>query len=201
MSLTEALLWYGLAWIGFGAGHSLLSGETLKKPFGAWYRVAFNTIAILHILAVYALGRWLFEAAPALDWPRGSGMLLWALHMTGWGLMVYALTGYDLGRLGGLSQVAAARRGENAPDDEPLRRDSLHRYVRHPLYAAGFLILWGGVHDWMHLATAFWGSAYLIIGSGFEERRLLRLYGEPYAAYRRRVPAFLPWKGRAWSTE
>jgi len=59
----------------------------------------------------------------------------------------------------------------------------LHRFVRHPLYSAAFLILWG--------------SVYLVVGSHFEERFLERLYGDAYADYRRRVPAFVPWKGRA----
>ena len=43
----------------------------------------------------------------------------------------------------------------------------------------------------------FGGSLYLVVGAAFEERGLLRLYGADYADYRRRVPAFIPWKGRA----
>ena len=46
------------------------------------------------------------------------------------------------------------------------------------------------------LATAVWGSAYLVIGTAFEERKLRRLYGQAYEDYRARVPAFVPWKGR-----
>ncbi|GAB6052281.1 hypothetical protein JCM17960_11010 [Magnetospira thiophila] len=199
MALTDAQLLYALAWISFGAGHSLLAGARLHRPFGPWYRVAFNVIAIVHLIAVYGLGRWLFAEVPALDLPRGLPLLLWLMHLTGWGLMFYGLTGYDLGRLSGLRQVAAARLGTPEPDDEPLRRDSLHRFMRHPLYAAGFLILWGGAHDWLHLTTAVWGSIYLLVGTWFEERRLLRLYGASYAAYRRQVPAYIPWKGRAWA--
>ena len=114
-----------------------------------------------------------------------------------WGLMIAGLGGYDIGRLGGLRQIRAARLGLIEDEDEPLRRDGLHRFVRHPLYGAGFLILWGNVGGEFELATAIWGSLYLIVGARFEERWLLARYGEAYADYRRRVPAFIPWKGKA----
>jgi protein-S-isoprenylcysteine O-methyltransferase Ste14 len=87
--------------------------------------------------------------------------------------------------------------GIDESDDEPLRLDGLHRFVRHPLYTGVFLILWGRVDGDFELATAVWGSLYLLIGTWFEERRLVKLYDGSYVDYRRRVPAFIPWRGRA----
>jgi protein-S-isoprenylcysteine O-methyltransferase Ste14 len=110
--------------------------------------------------------------------------------------MLIGLRGYDLGRLAGTHQIRVADGGAEDPEDEPLRVDGLHRYVRHPLYTGGFLILWGRVDGDLELATAIWASLYLVIGSRFEERRLLTLYGAEYADYRRRVPAFFPWRGK-----
>ena len=81
--------------------------------------------------------------------------------------------------------------------DEGLRIDGLHRYVRHPLYSGLFLMLWGHAQTEFALATAFWGSVYLVIGTLFEERRLIARYGQAYAAYRSRVPAFVPWRGKS----
>jgi len=86
---------------------------------------------------------------------------------------------------------------DNEAEDEPLRLDGLHRFVRHPLYAAGLLILWGRIGGPFELATAVWGTLYIVIGTAMEERRLARLYGADYTAYRQRVPAYVPWKGRA----
>ena len=73
-----------------------------------------------------------------------------------------------------------------------------HAYVRHPLYAAGFLIFWGAAWTDLALATALWASFYLVIGSRFEERRLKQLYGGHYHAHRNRVPAFFSWRGKAY---
>jgi len=192
---------YALAWLSFGMVHSLLARAAAKarlRPFlGPWYRLAYNGLAGLQLAAVWATGRLALADAAVFSLPSwGRGVLL-AVEIAGWGLMAAALAGYDLGRLGGLSQIRNHRRGIAAPEDEPLRTDGLHRLVRHPVYAAGFLILWGRVGDEFDLATAAWGSLYLVIGAAFEERWLLAHYGAPYADYRRRVPAFLPWRGRA----
>ncbi len=197
MNDPTAHLIYAALWLSFGAGHSLLAGDVLKRPFGARYRLAYNAIATLHLLAIYALGHWLFADAAPLDLPEWLRVPMWALHLVGWGLLLYGATGYDLGRLSGLRQLETARHHRVEPDDEPLRVDGLHRYVRHPLYAAGFPILWSVAVDQMHLATAIWGSLYLVIGARVEEGRLLRLYGASYRDYRRRVPALVPWKGAA----
>ncbi len=69
----------------------------------------------------------------------------------------------------------------------------LHRCVRHPLYSAGFMILWGLLRDPLSLAMAIWGSLYLVIGTRFEERKLRRLYGAAYDDYSKRVPPSIAW--------
>ena len=129
--------------------------------------------------------------------PTAALWLLYALQAAGAVILLIGLTGYDLGRFGGLRQIRDHHAGRDEPEDEPLRIDGLHRYVRHPLYAGALLLLWGGAPSDFGLATAFWGSLYLWIGTLFEERALLRLYGQAYADYRSRVPAIIPWRGRA----
>lgn len=202
MTPLAAHCWYALAWISFGAIHSLLAREAVKArlrtALGPTYRLAYNGVATLHLAAVWAFGSAVFAMSPAFTppgWAQGGLLATWGI---GWVLMIVALRGYDLGRLGGLRQIRNHRRGIAEAEDEPLRRDGLHRFVRHPVYAAGFLILWGRIGNEFDLATALWGSLYLIVGSRFEERWLVAHYGTAYADYRKRVPAFIPWRGKAF---
>jgi protein-S-isoprenylcysteine O-methyltransferase Ste14 len=197
MSPVDHLL-YAALWLGFGAGHSLLAGATLKRAFGAGYRLAYNVIALGHLAAIMLVGRiWLDPGGAAFDRPFWLQALQGGLVIVGIAGLALALRSYDSGLLAGTAQWRAARRGETVgDDDESLRLDGLHRYVRHPLYAAAFPVLWGLVDSEFALATALWASAYFWIGSRYEERRLIARYGDAYRAYRVRVPAFIPWKGR-----
>lgn len=188
---------YALAWISFGFGHSFLASERAKNRltpiFKAYYRLAYNLFASLHIAVVLAVGWYLFAAgADFLLAPWGQTALT-AVYVLGWAAFLWALKDYDLGRLAGTAPL----RGLIESEHEPLLTDGLHRYVRHPLYAGALLIIWGRIENEFDLATAVWASLYLGIGACFEERRLLKTYGADYADYRRQVPAFIPWKGRA----
>ena len=192
---------YALAWASFGAGHSLLARDGVKARLGVWlgpwYRLAYNGFAVVHIGAVVAVG-WLLLDTGTYAVPEALLWALYALQALGAGILLVGLRGYDLGRFGGLAQIRnhySGRRDE--PEDEPLRVDGLHRYVRHPLYAGALLLLWGGAPSEFALATAVWASLYLWIGTVFEERALLRRYGRAYQEYRSQVPAVVPWRGRA----
>ncbi len=200
MSPPAAHALYALAWLSFGAGHSLLAAEGVKarlRPLlGPWLRLAYNAVAVLHFALVVAAGRLLIGDA-GLGLPAWSHVVLSAVHLLGWAVLLASARWYDLGRFGGLTQIRLARAGVAEPEDEPLRLDGPHRWVRHPLYLGAYLILWGAAQTEFGLATAVWGSLYLAIGTRFEERKLLRLYGDAYADYRRKVPAVIPWKGRA----
>ena len=184
---------YAAAWASFGLGHTVLCAPGIKahlKPtFGRAYRLAYNLFALIHIAAVIWIARFIVPGTP-LDTPPE----LLFLHGAGWVFLFVALRDYDLGRLSGLAQM----RGEADEDGEPLHTGGLHRYVRHPLYLGALMVLWGAVHDERSLATAIWASLYFWAGTVSEERKLSALYGNDYAAYKARVPAVVPWKGKAW---
>lgn len=199
MSPLDHLL-YGLAWASFGALHSLLArppgSSWLAGAFGPAARLAYNGIALVHLAAVWGFGRWLAADVAAFARPDWLVWLQWAAVVAGALLGAVALREYDLGRFGGLWYLRARVVPEVGEAPEPLAVGGLHRYVRHPLYTAAFLLLWGLADSSFALATAAWASLYVLIGTWFEERKLLRLYGDAYRVYRRRVPAYLPWKGR-----
>lgn len=197
MGAALAHLAYALAWLSFGLVHSLLAREGVKARLapvlGRGYRLAYNLFALAHLGAVLAVGRMTLGALPGFDRPAWLVATQGAMLAAGAVVLAVALRGYDLGLFAGTRQL---REGEQA-DQEPLRLDGLHRYVRHPLYAGAHLALWGLAASPLGLATAVWASCYLVIGAMFEERALVRRYGTAYERYRRQVPAIIPWRGRA----
>lgn len=185
---------YALAWAFFALGHSGLAAPMVKRRLapllGRFQRLTYNMVAVTQFVLVGWVGAATLGDEPAFALPSWASGLLVAIHIVGWTVLLGAARFYDLGRLAGTAQL------RGVSEDEVLRLDGPHAWVRHPLYAGGYLILWGAAISPLGLATAIWGSLYLAAGTWFEERKLLARYGEGYAAYRRRVPALVPWKGR-----
>lgn len=192
---------YALLWLSFGWAHSVLAGERAKRQlhwvFGAAYRMGYNIFAVVHIAVILVGGRYLLADASRFALPSTAEQTLTVLQWGGAAVLGVALLQYDLGRFSGLTQLRSRLGARAVAEDEPLHVTGLHRLVRHPLYTGAFLFLWGAVRTEFDFATALWGCLYLVIGTYFEERKLLTRYGEDYAQYKKRVPAYVPWKGRA----
>ena len=196
----SAQLIYALLWISFGLVHSLLTLGSVKRTLEPWlsyrYRIIYNLVSALHIGVIMYVGRKLFHRAEYVVFSDWQHNVLVAIGLTGIFVMLLSLREYDLGLFSGLKQWRLGRMGKIQDTLEPLSTQGFHRFVRHPLYTGAFLILWGGAESMYGLMTAVWGSAYLLIGTHFEERKLIGLYGDKYRHYRATVPLYVPWKGR-----
>lgn len=192
------LIEIALAWSGYFALHSVLAANTTK----AWvarrwpraapgYRAAFNLIALVALLPVL----WLVYAAGGAWLWRWHGALAWLMN----GLALAALLAfaastraYDMGEFLGLRQLKTPA----AEDAQTFSLSFFHRYVRHPWYCFGLVLLWAHDMNAPLLVSAVAISLYLVIGSRLEERKLVALYGQQYRDYMNKVPGLvpLPWK-------
>jgi protein-S-isoprenylcysteine O-methyltransferase Ste14 len=196
--LTEFWLTF-LAVVVYGALHSLMASEWVKggarRLFGPasdrWYRLVFNLLGGLFFLPILII----VAANP--------GAVLYRLG-TPWIFLTGAIQVLALITLAvGLMQTDALRflgfRQLREPDQRrpsQLIVDGLYRWVRHPLYTAGLAFIW--FTPWMStsiLALNLGLTAYILIGSEFEERRLRLEFGQSYVDYQARVPRLLP---RPW---
>lgn len=92
----------------------------------------------------------------------------------------------------GLKQGYLLLKGSEMPVED-LKTTGLFKYVRHPLTSLLIVVLWS--HESMTAGRLQWNllfTAYALIGTFFEERDLIRKYGQSYLEYRNRVPAFIP---------
>jgi protein-S-isoprenylcysteine O-methyltransferase Ste14 len=77
--------------------------------------------------------------------------------------------------------------------------NGLYCHVRHPLYSAGLLFIWlSPLMTTSLLALNLGLTLYIIIGSIFEERRLVGQFGQAYVDYQRRVPRLIPRPGKCY---
>lgn len=191
--------WILLALAIWGIVHSLLASLWFKdwvrrrfeKLYERGYRLFFNIFAAISFLPVLVLVVWLPDTVIyiiPLPWS------LVTLGIQGLALAGLAYGVYQTGAMNflGLEQLldplAAAR-------PRPLVTGGLYRYVRHPLYFFGLLLLWLVPRmSWNWLAFSIGATLYLTIGTLFEERKLRREFGEEYEQYRRRTPMLIPWK-------
>ena len=120
-------------------------------------------------------------------------MSAFGIKILGYIVLLVALLKYDVGRFAGITQLFTGER-VSASTSEPLQKQGLNRWVRHPLYTGVFLVLWGGAVSLFDVWTAIWGTVYLLIGTMFEERKLLRIYGDDYHKYQKEVPRYFPVK-------
>lgn len=184
----------------YGAFHSLTASRRAKARVAATigpgparlYRLIYNLlggITFLPILALAAIqpGPRLYLIPAPWSWP------MLALQALGAGIVGLGLLQTDVWHFLGLRQLVEAE------DRGPPRlvTTGLYRIVRHPLYTGGLLFLWATpVMTSTLLALVVGVSAYLVVGSVFEERRLLAEFGDEYAAYRRKVPRLFPFRFR-----
>jgi protein-S-isoprenylcysteine O-methyltransferase Ste14 len=187
-----------LGWLAYFVLHSVLAASGVKAWVGRnWpqlmpaYRMVFNLLAVLSLLPVL----WLVHGTPS-DWLwRWQGA--WAWVANGFALaavLCFLATGrtYDMGEFLGLRQLHA--QGNDEP--ETFTISVVHRFVRHPWYCIGLVLIWSRDMNGPLLVSALMITAYLVVGSKLEEGKLIATYGDAYRRYMAQVPGLipLPWK-------
>jgi protein-S-isoprenylcysteine O-methyltransferase Ste14 len=194
------VVWLALAWIAYALLHSVLASFAVKNavarrwPAAApYYRLAFNGIALAAVLPIV----WLTYALDGPTLWQWTGPWRWLSHALAIGAaagFVVVARGYDMDAFLGLRQI---RERNRLPDGhEGFHLSPFHRYVRHPWYFFGLVLVWTGDKTPALLVSTVAITLYFAIGSWFEERKLLALHGEAYRRYMARVPGLfpLPWK-------
>ncbi len=154
-----------------------------------WYRLAYNLFAAVSLLPVLALPA-LFPDRRLYAIPFPWVLLTLAGQALAAAALLVGVVQTGAWTFLGIQQVF------HAPASEPHRlvATGLYRYVRHPLYTAGLVFIWLSPVMTANLLTLYVGfTAYLIIGAWFEERKLLREFGEAYADYKKRTPMLIPY--------
>ena len=187
----------------FGYTHSLLASEKIKirfkKIFGeliAFYRLLYNLFSLVSIYLIYE-----YSPKPYIiiyDMPNPYDLIALipqALSLAG---VFWAFKYICFQEFLGLDQIKRffGKRYTTELDEEfTLRIEGPYRYSRHPVYFFSItLLLFRPVMDLFYLAFFVCIVAYFYIGSYYEEKKLVRQFGEVYENYRNEVPRIFPVK-------
>ena len=184
-----------LAWCSYGLLHSLLAMPTVKSRFRQllggnhkYYRLVYSLLALTLLilligwqLSIPSLQMW--RSTPYTRIPAAI------LTLAGCSGMLICLKNYFVSREGLYDLFFEGKKPE-------LRKNGLHRLVRHPLYLCTFIFLIGLLLAFPSLSFAIATAviiAYTVLAIPLEEKKLIDLYGEEYLQYKQEVPRLLPY--------
>lgn len=172
----------------WGVVHSFLASHLAKDLFGfrRFYRLLYNAFSVLSFAPILYLLMILedfplYQIPAPWSWVMRAGQALSAL------LLLVAVLQTDTLSFVGLRQLFE----EEKPAQLVTR--GLYSMVRHPLYLFSLSFFWLSPSMSVNsLAFNIGVTAYFVIGAYFEERKLLRDFGEAYAEYKRKTPFLIP---------
>ena len=185
-------------WIAYYAIHSVLAATSVKifskKYLGKYvryYRLGYSVFALLTLIALL-IYQYSFTS-PMLFKSIGVKYLsILFLILPGLFIMLISLKKYFML----LSGVRSVFTSISVPE---LKVNGIHKYMRHPLYSGTILFVWGLFFIFptlSNLIALILLTVYILIGIDFEEKKLIKEFGNDYLEYRSQVPGLIPsfWK-------
>ncbi len=185
----------------YGLVHSFLASLWAKVRARRWfgaladrtYRLLYNVFAVVSFLPVLALvGLLPDQSLYTIPFP-------WVLITSLGQITAVAALALGLFQTDAWSFLGFRQLVQPTALDQPatLVIKGLYRWVRHPLYTAGLVFIWLTPVMTVNLLAMNAGlTIYIVVGALFEERKLLREFGQAYIDYRRSTPMLVP--GLVW---
>lgn len=179
----------------FGLQHSIMARPGFKSWLTRLLPPAAERATFV-LMSSIALGLMIFGWQPlegTLWRTEGTvAVVLYGLNFLAWGFAFAATYMIDHFDLFGMKQAWRHFR-DHPPESDTFTTSAAYSLMRHPLQSGIFFGLWiVPVMSYSHLLLSLGLTAYIIIGTRFEERDLVRVFGQRYIEYRKHVPMLLP---------
>ncbi len=148
------------------------------------YRRIYNVIAVILFVLIILGGGFI---QPEYFMPHGKSS-------QGVGLII-ATFGFFLVKMAFREVSFASFIGWKEEKENRLVKTGIYARIRHPLYTATILFLIGFVifsPSYTNLTHAICLFVYLMIGIGYEEKRMMKTFDGEYKNYKEEVPKLLP---------
>ncbi|AUM13843.1 methyltransferase family protein [Ketobacter alkanivorans] len=195
---TAAVIINGLLVCLFGLQHSIMARPFFKRAFNAWFTPASERstyvwssgVTLMIILALWQpVEGTLWQAQSLL-----SQVALWSLFALGWGYLFAATFSINHWDLFGLRQMWFAINDREYVSPE-FKENWMYRYSRHPIMLGALIGMWcvPEMTASKFVLTAFL-TLYVFVGVSFEEKDLIREFGQRYLEYKQRVGMFFTFR-------
>jgi protein-S-isoprenylcysteine O-methyltransferase Ste14 len=184
----------------FAIQHSVMARQWFKRR---WTKIVapllerstFVLLASLVLLLMFWQWRPLGTSDERIIWDLQNSigrLILQGLFWAGWLTVLvstFLISHFDLF---GLRQAYCYLKGTDCPPPT-FKTPGFYRGVRHPIYLGFIIAFWSTPRMSVgHLFFAVMTTAYMILAIQFEERDLMRSYGERYGEYRKQVSMLTP---------
>lgn len=173
--------------------HSLLAARKWKQYLSnrfpkayRYYRFGYSVIAVISLIPILWLV-WILPDRVIYRIPPPWVYLTVLVQF--FDVMVLFIGVFQSGPISfiGIRQIF-----QYSNEPEKLRFDGLYRYVRHPIYTTGLVLMWLFPVMTGNLLVLWIGiTLYIFIGAWLEEKKLLVDFPE-YRSYQQQAPMFIP---------
>lgn len=180
----------------FGLQHSIMA----RQEFKAWWTKIVpvpieRSTYVLFTCIILNVMYWQWRPMTEVVWEVNhvvGGYFLNGLFFAGFGLVFYATILIDHFDLFGLRQVVNHWTGKEHKSSL-FTTPTLYKMTRHPLYLGFMIAFWATPFMTRgHLLFAVVCTVYMLVAIQLEERDLIKLFGDDYRNYKKRVPMILP---------
>lgn len=180
----------------FALQHSIMARPGFKKwwtKFIPWSieRSTYVLLSSLALILIYHFWQPLQGVIWHVDNPAGANILI-ALFWLGWLIVLASTFMISHFELFGLKQVYMNLKQKQFSSTD-FKMPMLYKFVRHPIMLGFIIAFWATPHMTVgHLLFAAVTTAYILVALQFEERDLMKMFGERYREYRKKVPMVFP---------
>lgn len=161
-----------------------IMGGLYKKHWYRFFYVFLSFFLLLPVVLVYLHTDKKEFFNPSLP----VALLLSLIWFSALAFAIYAAKSYDNMSFLGISQL----KDKNAEQQKKLTRKGALGIVRHPYYSASLVLIWARPMNNADFMITLLLTAYFILGTINEERKLIKEFGSEYREYMRDVPALIP---------
>lgn len=180
----------------FGIQHSIMARQSFKRRITKVIPESMERSTFVLVSALLlALILWQWRPIHITIWEaktQAGQIAMYTLYGLGWTIMLLSTFLIDHFELFGLKQVFKQFRARTIANPK-FQTPWFYKLARHPMMSGFFIGFWATPHMTLgHLILALGFTTYILIGVHYEEKDLIKTFGQQYINYKKEMPKFIP---------